>query len=149
MVCAGGAVDNECVCVRALSRACPCRTRTHLHPRMGAVALASPRLASPPRPAPDTRPAGGSPRSASRGSQGRKAGRPAAHGVGSGKRHPLFARTEPWQNHTTMIPAVPPRCTPLLTKFPAAETESFPPPSPSAGDEQGRGPVLCWLALAH
>jgi hypothetical protein len=137
-------VDNECVCVRALSRACPCRTRTHLHaPEDGRRSSRSP----PSRPAPDTRPAGGSPRSASRGSQGRKAA--ARAWCGERQKAPTFARTEPWQNHTTMIPAVPPRCTPLLTKFPAAETESFPPPSPSAGDEQGRGPVLCWLALAH
>jgi hypothetical protein len=131
------------VCVPCRARALVELEHTYTHPRMGAARRA--RLRPVRRPTPGRRVA-----LLDQPAAALKAGRPPpAHGVGSGKRHPLFARTEPWQNHTTMIPAVPPRCTPLLTKFPAAETESFPPPSPSAGDEQGRGPVLCWLALAH
>lgn len=119
---------SVCLCVResaraCLSRACPCRTRNTHTPADGAGRRARlpGRLLDQPR-------------------LSRKGKGPAARGGEREKRQkpPAFARN---RGKTTMIPAVPPHCTPRPAfNFPAA-AESFPPPSPSAGDERAKGPV--------
>lgn len=77
----------------------------------------------------------------------RKGKGPAARGGEREKRQkpPAFARN---RGKTTMIPAVPPHCTPRPAFNFHAAAESFPPPSPSAGDERAKGPVHVCLAGA-
>ena len=131
-----------CVCVRVPVARVPLST-TPTHPRMAPVVALASRL---PSPAGTRHPAAG--QLLDRSAAALKEGLP-GRAWWEREKAPKATRfcTEPWQNHNDSCGSAPPwalHAAParLAFNFPAAE--SFPPPSPSAGDEQGKVPVAGW-----